>query len=76
MLAVSVPGALFVVAITAACLGLISWLLAGSRVTVARRDAPDGATPTASARDESGDAASVIDLRAPTPDATRERRGR
>ena len=40
MLAVSLPGVLFVVAITAACLGLISWLLAGSRVTVARRGAP------------------------------------
>jgi hypothetical protein len=76
MLAVSLPGVLFVVVITAACLGLISWLLAGSRVTVARR--ADAADPpaTASARDGSGDAASVIDLRAPTPDAMPERRDR
>jgi hypothetical protein len=40
MLAVTIPGVLFVIAITAACLGLISWLLAGARVTVARRDDP------------------------------------
>ena len=45
MLAVSLPGVLFVLAITAACLGLISWLLAGARVTVARRDDPDRSRP-------------------------------
>lgn len=76
MLAVSVPGVLFVIAITAACLGLISWLLAGSRVTVARRSPLDEPAATASARDGSDAAASVIDLRAPTRDATPERRDR
>jgi hypothetical protein len=75
MLAVSVPGVLFVVTITGTCLGLISWLLAGSRVTVARR-APEEAAPTAPATAGSDAAASVIDLRAPTRDATREHRGR
>ncbi len=69
MLPVSVPEVLFVIAISAPCLGLISRLLAGARVTVA----PGNDRARAWARGASADDACANDPRAPKPDAMPER---
>lgn len=65
MLAVSAPGVLFVVAITAASLGLIASLLSGSPRVVSR-------TVRASARYGSDGGASDSGRPGPTPVATPE----
>lgn len=72
MLPVSVPEVLFVLAISAPCLGLISRLLAGARVTVASGDDRARAWATGA----SADGACANDPRAPKPDAMPERRVR
>jgi len=65
MFAVTAPGILFVVLITAASLGLIASLLSGPPRVVTR-------SVRASARCESDDDASGSDHPAPTPAAMRE----
>lgn len=72
MLPVSVPEVLFVFAISAPCLGLISRLLAGARVTVVPRDDRTRAW----AKGASADDASATDRRAPMPDARPEHQAR
>lgn len=70
MLAVSALGALFVVTIVSAAVGVIAWLLSGTGLEVG------GPAVRASARRASGDAASGSGRPAPTPAATLERPGR
>jgi len=69
MLAVTLPGALFAVAVTAVALGVMGWLLSGSSGLVTR-------SVRASATTESADDASGSDRPAPMPGATPEHRDR
>lgn len=65
MLAVSLPSALFLLAVCSAAVALIGWLLSGSPAVVTR------AAVRASARPAPGDDASGSGRPAPTPGATR-----
>lgn len=66
MLAISSPGAAFLTVVCGGAIGLIGWLLSGSRLDVTR-------SIRASATPETHDAACGSGRRAPTPDATPER---
>lgn len=69
MLAVTWPGALFVIAVTAVALGMMGRLLSGAPGLVTR-------SLRASATTESADDASGSDRPVPMPDATPEHRDR
>ncbi len=68
MLAVTLTGVMFAVAVCAASLGLMGWLLSGAPGPVTR-------SIRASARGETAGGASGSDRPAPRPAATQERPG-